>query len=638
MRFYKSPFLILTPLLILGVLFGELIEFSLDVFFIAFVVVSTVIHLIRRNKQYSLPFFVITILLLGAVLIQQVRRHDGEITSGKRPRIARVVEVDQGDKVWKKHILQIESEKQKDGWTSIGQEVVIYSQHRLRQGDVILFRSELETIENSGNPGEFDAKSYWNSENISKMGFMGEEDFTLIDYRSPGWYTTVFDDTRNYLTELISNSLPEEEASLARALILGDKSKLSGETRESFGNAGAMHVLAISGLHVGIIMYLLFFILKRGHRWISRRAAVIITLAFLWIFAGVTGWSPSVLRATLMFSLLLIGQQWARSGNPMNTLFFSAFVLLLMNPLLLFNIGFQLSYGAMLGIFLFFDKIKELVKVRNKLLKKAWEGTALGIAAQMFTIPIVLYHFHQFPNYFWLTNLGIMCLAGVILAAGLVFFALHYVPFLKVLLATILGWSLFALLQFVEWVDSLPYGVATGFELTPYEVILFVALMILLLSFYRRKMLRYASIGLLVLMIGSWQWDRFHAGEESEIVIFNSNSPVIACKHGGKIRTFYVGKKDKADRLVNAYSKVMPGSYQLDSLANGITTVQMGERALLIQKDDDGIFLKYGRKSVYVRMGYQLPDGKPDIILDMPYLESRSEHLNLSKGAFRDNL
>lgn len=637
LRFYKSPFLFLMPLFILGVLIGELVSFSLSGFFVAFVLLTLVIGFFLKEKVVSLIVFGMTITLLGSTLIQFDRHTDSEISLGTNSRVAVVEEVDSGDKVWKKHILRVESERhpEDDTWGPIDQEVVVYCQHRLRKGDVVLFRSELENITNSGNPGEFDAKGYWNAQNISKMGFMGLEDFTIIDYKEPAWWTTVFDDTRNYLSELISNSLPEKEASLARALILGDKSKLSGETRESFGNAGAMHVLAISGLHVGIIMYLLFFLLKRAHRWISRRVAIIVTLSFLWVFAGVTGWSPSVLRATLMFSLLLIGQQWLRSGNPLNTLFFSGFILLLIDPLLLFNIGFQLSYAAMLGIFMFFDRIQELVKVRNYVLKKVWEGTALGIAAQMFTIPIVLYHFHQFPNYFWLTNLGIMCLAGIILASGLVFFATHFIPYVNLFLAMLLGWALFALIYFVSWVDSLPYGVARGFVLSSYEVILFVAVMVLLLTFYRRKTLRYASIGLLVLMVGSWQWDRFSAKEESEVVVFNSNAPVIVCKHGGEIRGFYIGRKDKADRLVNAYSKVMPGDYTLDSLSMGVTTVQLGGHQLRIEKTERGVHLKYKRKSWFVRMGYRLPEKSSDVIIDMPYLEGRKEHYNLTQGAFR---
>lgn len=638
LRFYQSPFLYLTPLFILGVLFGELATISLDGFFIAFIIGALCCYFFDKKGILSLPFYAGSILLLGAVIIQGVRHKADDLSEGTCARIALVKEVDQGDKIWKKHIFSVESEKSMNGWKARDHEVLVYSQQKLREGDVVLFRSQLMPIVNAGNPGEFDAKAYWYSKNITDMAFMGDEDYTLIDYRAPNRVTQFFRDTREYLSQLLSTHLPEQEASLARALILGDKSKLSGETRESFGNAGAMHVLAISGLHVGIIMYLLFFLLEKGNRWISRRSSVIITLLFLWIFAGVTGWSPSVLRATMMFSLLLLGQQWSRSGNPINTLFFSAFVLLLVNPLLLFEIGFQLSYGAMLGIFLFFGKFKDLVKVRNKILTKAWEGTALGIAAQMFTIPVVLYHFHQFPNYFWITNLGIMCLAGIILAAGLIFFAFHYIPFLNMILAAILSWSLYALLQFVNWVDRLPSGVARGFELKPYEVVLFITTMIFLVSFYRRRKWRNTGITLILIMIASWQWDRYQAMDEAEIVIFNSNSPVIACKYKGDIKAFYLGKKKKADLLIQAYEKVMPGATELDSLENGITQLQLGNSRLQLEKQNNGIRITKGKKSIYVRLRYQPPSGFHDVVLDMPYLESREGHYSLSNGAFRQKM
>lgn len=625
-------------MLILGALLGELVSFSLTIPAIFVFVISIGIYFFKPGKWMAITVSFFSFLLLGAVCLQLERSSSNDPSTGVRTRIGVVQEVDKSDKVWKKHILQIESEKSGKTWRSIGQEVVLYSPQKLREGDVVLFRSELQKIQNQGNPGEFDSRSYWRSKNITFMGFMGGDDFTLLDYRAPFWLSQVFRNSRRYLSNIITESLPEKEASLANALLLGDKSKLSGETREAFGNAGAMHVLAISGLHVGIIMYLLFFVLKRLSRWITRNMAVIITLSFLWIFAGVTGWSPSVVRATLMFSLLLIGQQWARSGDPMNTLFFSAFVLLLINPLLLFDIGFQLSYGAMLGIFLFFDKITQVVKVRHWLLRKAWEGTALGISAQMFTIPIVLYHFHQFPNYFWLTNLGIMCLAGVILAFGLILFSLHFVPFLNVLIAVLLGWSLFALLKFVDWIDGLPFGVARGFELSPSEIILFVALMLSLLFFYNRKSVRYISLLLILLLVSNWQWHRYEASVNSEIVVFNSNSPVIACKYRGEIRAFYIGKRERANRLLSSYAKVMPGNLKVDSLEFGTISITAGDETIELIRSNNGVLIRRNNKTTFIRTRYRMPEGSYDRVLDMPYLQSRNGYYNLSHGALRSAL
>ena len=139
----------------------------------------------------------------------------------------------------------------------------------------------------------------------------------------------------------------------------------------------------------------------------------------MWFYALITGMSPSVSRAVFMFSCLAFAQISGRSFNRINILFFSAFVLLLTNPFLLYDLGFQLSYMAMLGIFLFYDKLSSLLMPSNKILKWIWEGTCIGVSAQLTTIPIVLFNFHIFPNYFVITNIGMMFFAGAVLSTSI---------------------------------------------------------------------------------------------------------------------------------------------------------------------------------------------------------------------------
>ena len=617
---------------------GELVVFPWHWFLLPILVIGVSALIFSRLSKVLLSTGFVALLLLGAGLMQWTRQSGTTIQKGEVPRIAIVQEAENSDKIWKKVIVRLKQEKSKKEWKRVSQEVLVYSQYQFREGDVLLFKTELNAIKNAGNPGEFDAKSYWNGKNIYWMGFVGEEDFTLLDYQEPSWIAGVFRSTRRYLSEQLDRSLPKKEASVARALLLGDKSKLSSETRESFGNAGAMHVLAISGLHVGIIMYLLFFVLKSASRWVSRNVAVLITVLFLWVFAGVTGWSPSVVRATLMFSLLLTGQQLGRSSNAMNTLFFSAFLILLIDPLTLFDIGFQLSYGAMFGIFIFFNRIKMVVQPRNRWLEKAWEGTALGISAQLFTIPLVLYHFHQFPNYFWLTNLGILCFAGVILALGMIFFLVHGIPFVRVIIVWLLGCAIFVLTYFIEWVDTLPWGVAQGFELYTSEIVLFIAVMITLTFVYDRKWGRWSLIFLLVLMVGSWQWDRHEATVKSEWVVFNSNAPVIACKQGNEIHAFFTGKREKAKRLIDAYAKVHPGKVTLDSLKEDLTQLKWPGGFAELERRKNGIELSTKNAKVFLRTRYVQLENAYDYIIDMPYLSPTKNHINLARGAFRRTL
>lgn len=634
LRFYQAPFVFLVPIFIIGLLLGDLLSISWEWLLSCALLAGFLSLIIRPFRKLVTPIGAICILLFGAVLMGQTRSSSTKGIRGKIPRIAIVKEAEKSDKIWKKVIIEVKRCKVKGKWKEGTEQVLIYSQYQFREGDILMFNNSLANIKNAGNPGEFDAKSYWNSKNIYAMGFLGNEDFTLLDYENPNKVDLFFRGTREYLLTTLDNALPNKEASIASALLLGNKSKLSNETRESFGNAGAMHVLAISGLHVGIIMYLLFFVLKSFSRWITRNLAIAITILFLWLFAGVTGWSPSVVRATLMFSLLLIGQQTGRSPSPMNSLFFSAFLMLMYDPLVLYDIGFQLSYGAMFGIFLFFNKVKDLIRPRSKILSKAWEGTALGISAQLFTIPLVLYHFHQFPNYFWLTNLGIMLLAGLILAIGMIFFVVHGIPFLNAFVALLLGWALYTLILFIDWVDALPWGLATGFELHPAEIVLFISLMFTLLITFQNKGYRWVSIGIMLIMVGGWQWSRFEATNKSELVVFNSNSPVIACKSGNAIQAFYTGDRKRAERLLDAYVKVNPGVVQLDTLQNSVT-IEMGKRHIDLVSSRNGIMIHSEGKKTFVRTRYHQINEPVDQIVNMPYLQEQKMYWNLSKGAYR---
>lgn len=633
-KFYKTPFVFLGAALCLGLLFGELVP-SVNEFSVVLAIASAVLFFIfyKFRNVVTLPFTLLIVFLLGIAVISESRKDFETLKPGESTRVGEVVDAEFTDATWKKVVVRVHKEKHKGGWESKNEKVLLYTQFQLKKGDVLLMNNELSKVQNAGNPGEFDVKSYWRNKNIAMMGFLGESEFTLLDYKPPGVISSFFIDIRNNLSTSIDEFLPVTEASIAKALLLGDKGDLSKETRSSFSSAGAMHVLAISGLHVGIIMYLLFFVFKRFSRWISRRWAVILSICFIWLFVGVTGASPSVVRSALMFSIILIGQQSGRSSSSMNTLFFSAFILLLIDPLLLFDIGFQLSYGAMLGIFLFYDRVRSLIRTNNKLLNTTWDGTAIGIAAQVFTIPLVLHYFHQFPNYFWLTNLGIMILAGLILAVGLLFFALKSVPILNLLLAWILSMLLLALLHFVGWVESLPAAVARGFTPGIIGILVFYVAVVALSWNKRKKWLTYSAVGALLITVSFWQWNRFAKMESNQLVFFNCNSPVIAVKNGDKIYGFYVDdNKTKAMRCFESYGTSVSGRVVPKQLKKGRTQLR-GEVSMEIIRSEKFISINSDGKLWLVRTGYSRGNSGASEIIDMPYLQKIKGHYNLSKGA-----
>ena len=308
----------------------------------------------------------------------------------------------------------------------------------------------------NNNPGEFDTKAYWNNKGIYATVFVTDGDYKVIDKAPAPFYEKWRTAVKELFNDIFSSHLNGDELAIASALVLGDKSLLSQDLRQSFGAAGAMHVLAVSGLHVGIILELLLFVFGRIPKVFSKKRALILALLILWTYAMIIGFPPSVVRATLMFTLLSIGRLASEESDSLNILCFSAFAMLIFEPLLIYDIGFQLSYLAMLGILTIQKPISTLFFIPNKWLKKLWDGTSVGIAAQLFTFPLTLYYFHQFPNYFLLTNIGMMIFAGIVLSLGIILLSTNWIGFIGKFIAIGFGFSIAAMLFFVQWIEGLP--------------------------------------------------------------------------------------------------------------------------------------------------------------------------------------
>lgn len=545
MKFFKTPFAWLTPIFICGILIGGAYHADYNVAFLIVFFTSITLAVFKlENKSFLLAGLAVSMILLGAALMDSFRSYGESFVEKNASVIVEIEETELSDRPWKKTIATITNVKNGNHLNSCSEKVILYTQSQLAEGDILFLKSDFKTIENTNNPGEFDAKLYWNNKNIRKMAFVGEADFKFIDHKEISKQRLFFQGIRANLTRSLDASLGEEEAGIAKALLLGDKSTLSIDTKKSFSNAGAMHVLAVSGLHVGIIMYLFLFVLSKFSRFISKRSAVLICVLLVWVYAGITGFSPSVMRAAFMFSILMIGQEMSRNTSSLNTLFFSAFVLLLIDPMLIYDIGFQLSYLAVLGILLTYETISKFICIKNKWLRKVWEGTAVGISAQIFTVPLSLYQFHQFPNYFMLSNIGIMIFAGVLLAVGISFFMFKGIIFLQSILIFTLGLGISMMLIFIQFIESLPGSVATGFTPSIWIVLLLYILIISFLFFKKYTVVIYAaSIGAFVILIGL-QTDRSKRMSDSEMVFFNANVPVVSIKTGNTTVCFYAAKED----------------------------------------------------------------------------------------------
>lgn len=400
--------------------------------------------------------------------------------------------------------------------------------------DKLLVKAMPENIENMGNPGEFNVKQFWKNKGFQKQWFLGEGDFIFLQKGSAN--PSAFERIKQGVIAQLQRNLDGDVFAVAMGILLGDKSYLNLELKDAFSGAGAMHLLAVSGLHVGIFLVILQWLFKTFGKRIPRWLRFTFILAILWTYAGITGFSPSVNRAVTMFSFVALSSILGKRYNPLDGLLASACILLIINPSNLFDIGFQLSYLAMLGIFLFVPVLERGIYIRYKWLKFLWAGTCVALAAQLTTFPLTLYYFHQFPNYFLITNLGLMLISGVIMAVGLGLLSIGALPVLGVFIAAVFAVVVSALITFVQWVSDLPHAITTGLRIDLWEMaLLYSGILLLILSLeIKNKWTLYSSLMIFLFFLGFQNFRYLSEQQTNEFIVLNNNDPMFFYRRGNQ--------------------------------------------------------------------------------------------------------
>ena len=275
-----------------------------------------------------------------------------------------------------------------------------------RAGESWQWTGKLAPIRNSGNPGSPDFESIMHRKDCWYRFYCSRDGDPLHSGRKLCTSRRKIDSY--YIRHILSDTWQggEEELALLKAVCLGDRASLTGDMRQSYGAAGGMHLLAVSGLHVGLI----WWVLQGATRWMVRKARselyrTLTVLALLWFYASLTGFSSSVCRSVTMFSFFSIGRMLGQRTHSLNGIFVSAMILVVIQPSRLMELGFQLSYAAILGIVSFYPKFRSLFKLKSRILRWFWEASTVSLAAQLLTVPLVIYHFHQLPMYSLLTSI-----------------------------------------------------------------------------------------------------------------------------------------------------------------------------------------------------------------------------------------
>ena len=443
-------------------------------------------------------------------------------------------------------------------------------------GDIIYIKNKFTEPQSPKNPEAFDYKKYLKNLKIYHVAFLKEGEYKKTNRNEAKTIWTNIYGWKSYFIRLMEKHIKNENSlSVGVALIIGQKSVIPDEVQQAYANTGTMHILAVSGLHVGILYVILEFLFRPFSFFFTKRSKAalfktVIILIIIWLYACLSGLSPSVNRSAVMFTFLALGKLYDQQIDSFNILFVSMFPLLLDDPYQITQVGFQLSYLAVGGIVFFQPLIYNIWKPINTIVKYFWSMTSVSIAAQIVTSPIGIYYFHQFPNYFLLSNIVAIPVSFLILVLGVAFFVLGAIPFVGSAIAFLLDWCLRIMNNSVIRIEKLPYSVTDNLNLNTTATLLLYLIIIFFGAFLVLKEKKY-FLGMLagiLLCSLSLTLHKFENNNNRNISIYNLKKNTAIVINNGT--TAYVFTDTDSLRNSEEYSFHLKN----DFIKNGIKDAQ----------------------------------------------------------------
>jgi competence protein ComEC len=466
-------------------------------------------------------------------------------------------------------------------WQNVEGDVLLYfrkdsSIPNVHYGSQIILTKNVASIVNSGNPGGFNYARYCSFQDIHYQAFLSDNDFTILPTVQTNWFTNALINIRTNVLEILKKNIKSQnELSIAEALLIGYRDELDRDLVRAYSNTGVVHIIAISGLHLGMIYGLLIFLFKPFNRYKISKILKPITIIFiLWMFSFIAGMAPSILRSAIMFTCIVIADSLGKRSNIYNGLAVSALIILIINPFSLWDVGFQLSYSAVLSIVVFSPYVKKWFYFKNKLLKGFWELNAITLSAQILTLPIVLYHFHQFPNLFLFANIFAVPFSGLILYAELLLLIFSFWSNAASFIGKGIEWAIAVLNKFILNIDALPFAVWESIQISIVQAIILFASIIGLSYWLIEKKSKAMLIGLFFLMcfIGLRSIDFMYRNQQEKIIVYNvPKHTAIDLVDGRKL--FFIGDSIlKEDGFLRNFhikpSRILHRTNEADSISN----------------------------------------------------------------------
>ena len=455
----------------------------------------------------------------------------------------------------------------------------------------ILIKTTLDSLSKPLNPYVFDYANYLNRRHVYYQLYLRKGDFLKLKSNSQSLKGLIYKVHKKINKELVAQGMSSEDLGFINALLLGKRQFLSKDIIETYSSSGAIHILAISGLHIGVLLMLLRLVFQFLHRWKhGKLLSSICIVIILWSFAFLAGMSASVVRAVTMFTALQVGMSFNKRHFILHTIFISMLCLLIARPSFLFDIGFQLSYSAVLSIVLLRPALSDLWQPKNAVYRYGWDLVTVSLVAQLGVLPLSLFYFHQFPILFLISNLCIIPMLSMLLFTGVFTIVFSLIGMPVSWLISLFSGLIYYMNTIVNWVSRQEVFLIRHIHFSGLQLgiclCILIGLVFLIHQFKWR--LFYVILVLVFSLQASLFFYKYSLESSSELIVYHQyKKSKLLLRNGGNTKVFTTD---------SVYNRFLLRSYQnrlgVDSieLLNSIPNILSFSDKTLLVVDGDGVF------------------------------------------------
>ncbi|PJB11588.1 MAG: competence protein [Flavobacteriales bacterium CG_4_9_14_3_um_filter_40_17] len=441
-----------------------------------------------------------------------------------------------------------------------------------RLGQLFVMRTQLQLPSSARNPFQFDYQNYLKHQGIRYQARADSIHFLPTGLQKKSIFYSIVQLRKTLQHRLQQQNFSPDTYGVMNALLLGQRQDVSEEVNNDYIRAGAIHLLAVSGLHVGVILFLVLGVLSPLKRLrLGKWLVLLISIVSLWIYAALAGLSPSVVRAVCMFTAIALAMHFRQTTSTINVVFISMFILVLLKPNFVFEVGFQLSYLAVISIIYFNPFLNALWKPPIWIIQKAWDLITVSAAAQLGVMPLSLYYFHQFPGLFFLSNLFIIPFLGLILGTGIFVLIASFLGNLPLWIKNFYEILINSMNGVVAWVAKQEDFLIAGIHFDGWLLLGYAAMIVSLLYVILKRNFRVVFVfGISILLLqGIYIYKSNKQNRQSEFVIFHQSRKSLLCEVMGKnVRFFKEEPYEQNLSLIDYQVGMNLQKVEMDSLRN----------------------------------------------------------------------